>query len=355
MERHLEKLGPDIRRIFASPDLYFWRYNETEALFVDMDRDAYQRSIFFDDRISPTSRVITKIKLSRLYEASEAQKASPPKISYIFHMAHGGSTLLARALDVKARNIVYREPATLRQLGATAAEARHGANPPQSWQRLLHLTTTLLGKSYKKDRPVIIKANVPVNFIIPELMDIHPRTRGILLYATLDNYLLSVLKHPDWVIHVLAELGNSIDAVSGINVKERDKLTPAQAAACLWLVQISLYEKLVKQYSNIRTLNAEILFNNPKLVISNACKFFGSKLNAARIHSIVNSDLFSHHSKIPGQRYDNDRRIREKERLKGEIATALTEARDWIETHSEACPIPATLRKSLTNDSSVLM
>ena len=165
--KNTERYDLDIKRVFSSPDLYFWRFTDTDALVLDMDRDAYQRSIFFDKRISPISPNITKFELSQLIETSEARVVGPPNFSYIFHMAHGGSTLLARALDIKSGNIVYREPSTLRQLGVIAARSCFGDTPSESWRRLFDLTSSLLGKTYNKSGPIIVKCNVPVNFIIP--------------------------------------------------------------------------------------------------------------------------------------------------------------------------------------------
>ena len=353
-----EKYDLDMKGVFSSPDLYFWKFTNTDSFFLDMDRDAYQWSIFFDHRISPTSQNITKIELSQLIEASKARVARPPDISYIFHMAHCGSTLLARALDIKSANIVYREPTTLRQLGVIVARSCFGGTPPESWRQLFDLTSSLLGKTYNKSGPVIIKGNVPVNFIISQLMDVSPQTRGVLLYATLDDYLLSVLKSPthrDWVKRVLGRLSNAVEAVVGVNKEEREEMSSAQAAACLWLVQISIYARMADQYSNIRTLDAENFYNHPRVVISNVSGFFGFELDAETIDGIVNSDLFSRHSKVPRLQYDNIRRVRERENLRTELEIELAEAKNWVEDHSGACSIPAKLPSSLTGESAVLM
>lgn len=353
-----ETFDLDMKRVFYSPDLYFWSFTDTDSLFLDMDRDAYQRSIFFDNRISPASQNITTFELSQLIEANESRASRPPDISYIFHMAHCGSTLLARALDIRSKNIVYREPATLRQLGVIAARSCFGETPSDSWRQLFNLTSSLLGKTYNKSGPIIVKGNVPVNFIIPQVMDVSPQTRGILLYATLDNYVLSVLKSPihrGWVKGVLGQLSNGVEAVVGVNEKDREEMSFAQAAACLWLVQISIYARMADRYSSIRTLDAEFFFNQPKLTISNVSGFFGYELDADTIEDIVNSDLFLRYSKDPRRSYDNIRRVREREYLRAELAGQLTEAKIWVDEHNGTCAIPVKLPSSLTGESPVLV
>ena len=132
-------------------------------------------------------------------------------------------------------------------------------------------------------------------------------------------------------------------------------MSSAQAAACLWLVQISIYARMAGRYSNIRTLDAESVYNQPRSVISNVSGFFGFELDAEAIEGIVNSDLFLRHSKDPSLQYDNIRRVREREDLRAELDIELAEARNWVEDHRGACSIPAKLPSSLTGDSPVLM
>jgi hypothetical protein len=120
-----------------------------------------------------------------------------PANSWIFHVAHCGSTLLARALDAPGANLVLREPLALRQLALAPDPAR------------LAVTTAMLSKRYQADAPTLIKANVPVNFLLPELVALNPGARAIFLYLGLDDYLLAILRSDDhraWLRRVTQQL-----------------------------------------------------------------------------------------------------------------------------------------------------
>jgi hypothetical protein len=340
----------DREGFLTSPDYFFWGYKGSEAYFVNMTRDLYFKSIFSDHRICARNSEIIRLPLAQLLDRFEEETFPAPKLSYVFHMAHGGSTLLARALDVQGMNIVYREPAALRQLGVVAADGQLGANPSEIWRRVFKLSTVLLAKKYQKGERVIIKANVPVNFIIPQLMNVHPNTRGIILFAGLEDYLLSILKsqgHRTWVRNIVDEIGNGLDTIIGMTKEERKALSDAEAAACLWMAQIHLFDNALKKYANLKSLDAEAFFGNPKLVLSKAFQFYRLKVKDEKLAAIVKSDLFTRHSKTPEQKFDNSQRLQQKQLLRAQISDELMRARQWVDSHLDQCALPESLPKPL--------
>ena len=98
--------------LLASPDHYLHSFEGDATIFVPMDREAYRRSIFLDRRISPPSTRSMQLPAGTLIGHSSA----PKQTGWIFHVAHCGSTLLARALDQAQGNLVLREPLALRQV-----------------------------------------------------------------------------------------------------------------------------------------------------------------------------------------------------------------------------------------------
>src|SRR5436305_6486131 len=106
--------------LFASPDHYLHSFEGDAAVFVSMDRAAYCRSIFLDGRISPVPGGAMRVPAAML--AGRVPRPAPT--GWIFHVAHCGSTLLARALDQVQTNIVLREPLALRQLALAPDPAR---------------------------------------------------------------------------------------------------------------------------------------------------------------------------------------------------------------------------------------
>jgi len=344
----------DLQRLFNDPDQYLFSFEGEDAVFASMDRDAYHRSIFTDRRLSPKDGVTEKIAVASLLNAQAKAGAKPCDIGYIFHIAHCGSTLLARALDLKDANLVCREPMALRQLGVQGAK-RFGQPLAEPWRRRAELAATLLSRRYNQDGPVILKANVPANFIIEPLMQLRPEQPAIFLHFSLELYLLAILRsagHAQWLDRVSKELQGGIDGATGA---AHPAQSPPTQAARLWLAQMSEYAKALEKYPNAVSLDAEAFFNQPRDVLAASFTRFGQPQTSAQIDSIVQSDLFTRYSKDPNMAYDNAARLSLQQALRRELGGALTEARRWIEGQPAAKRLPAKLAKPLVGDGCQLL
>lgn len=355
---HINKLDAvDASTLIADPTFYLWRFEKQKAVFVEMDEASFERSIFLDMRISPASDEEIPLDAGLLVDAFEAAAPGPTTIGYIFHVAHCGSTLLARALQFNGTNTVYREPLTLRQMSAMATRSGRHRSPPEPWRKRLGVVTALLGRSLQKT-PVIVKANVPVNFIIPHLMNAGRDTRGLILYATFENYLLSVLRtptHRDWVKQLVELLGPGIDIVLGTNEAERARLTAWQAAACLWRAQMALFGDALETFEELRTIDAEVLFGQPDETIRAAGAFLGRAPDRETLASLLESDLFSTYSKKPDQPYANERRLSEREKTRAEFGDMISQAGDWVAQRFASLPLPDRLQRPLLGDGPQLL
>jgi hypothetical protein len=336
----------DQRLLFERPDLFLLGFEETYAVFIEMDRDAYQRSIFLDKRISPAKPALIRMETAPLLALREKAAPAPPSVSYIFHMAHCGSTLLARALDVPGETIVYREPQALRQMGVEAGES-------EEWRRRLQLVTALLSRAYPGEGPRIVKANVPVNFIIPQLMALNAEARAVLLYFPLEHYLAAILRtpnHRNWVAGISNEMQRGIAAAA-----PNEARTLAEMAARLWFAQIALYADALAAHPQLVSLNAEDLFNDPRRVVGAAFDYFGAPRSAAKLDAIVSGELFARYSKKPDQKFDNAARLARREALQREIGGEIAEARAWVARVAETRPLPERLANPLSGESPALL
>jgi hypothetical protein len=296
--------------LYASPDHYLHSFEGGAAVFMPMDREAYHRSIFLDGRISPAADQVMRIPVAALMGPAPA----PAPTGWIFHVAHCGSTLLARALDRPSTNLVLREPLALRQLAFSPDPGRFA------------LTAAMLSKRYRSDLPTIVKANVPVNFMLPGLAALDPQASGIFLYARLRDYLLAILRsdnHRDWLKRVTTQLEAHLGDLSS--------LTDAERCAALWLRQIQAFTASVAVMPNARTLDAETFFADPATVLGAAAAHLGVPMDEAEIAETVEGRLFATYSKNPEQPFDNEARIARRSALEGPLAEELDQARSWVE------------------------
>lgn len=333
MEDSAAALDPE--RLFTLPEVFPLEFSQGALEMVPMDRESYWRSVFLDrGRIVPAARRGWRVPLPGLLAEFERRGAAQRPVHFIFHIAHCGSTLLARALDLPLQTLVLREPYTLRQLGAEAAASAAGPRDPGSWGRILALTGGLLGRRYPDTQAVIVKANVPVNFILAPLTALHPGSRGLLLYAGFERYVLSVLKtpmHRNWVDKVSAQMAGGIRATPALMKTDLATLSTPQRAACLWAVQILRFCAAMDEDPGLRSLDCERLFASPAETLAACFRHFCVELPEGLPAEIAAGELFRRHAKNPGLPYDREQREKDLARLQTGFADELRQAGDWIE------------------------
>jgi hypothetical protein len=291
----------------TSPDHYHHSFDGEDAVFVRMDRAAYHRSIFLDGRISTSAGGSMRIP-------AEALTGELRPISWIFHIAHCGSTLLARALDRPESNLVLREPTALRQLGV-AQDVRK-----------LSVVLAMLGKRYVLSAPTVVKANVPVNFILPQIIKTDTKARAVFLHSQLRDYLLAVLRtdgHRKWVRQVTDQFAFHLGDVAG--------LSDAQRAAALWLSQMRIFATAMRAMPNVRSLDSEVFFGDPKSVLKATAEHLDIKMGRDEMDRIVSGPLFSTSAKNPAFAFDNAQRLARRADFSVAIKSELDQAQRWVE------------------------
>lgn len=336
--------------LFNNPDFYFFGLENDNALFLSMNRQSYARSIFFDARIKPLRQQIIRVPLAPLMAAMRQRNHHAHRIGWVFHMAHTGSTLLTRALDRPGKNLVIREPMPLRALGVAAGAASENALVDKD---LLQLAVAMLGRYYADDQSVIVKANVPVNAIVPDLLVLSENPSALLLHFGLDDYLTAILRSPNhrkWVSHVSAEIRLGECAEIG----PLDTLQIAERGAALWLFQMRIYATVLASNPNIRSLDANIFFDEPAACLTASSQYFSCMMHNDEVQQIVSGELFSTYAKNPGAAFNNSqRRARVAENRKA-LADEIALARRWIEPRLIVAPLPDRLPAPLCGENSLL-
>lgn len=315
--------------LFGSPDHYLQAFEQDHAVFVPMDRAAYHRSIFLDRRISPAAEQRLALPIADLVARAPAHA---PPTTWIFHMAHCGSTLLARALDDPGASLVLREPLALRQSAILRDPTRLG------------LVLAMLGKRYRGDAPTLVKANVPVNFLLPQIAAAQPGARAILLYLPLRAYLLAILRddtHRGWLRHVTTQLAPYLGDWSALSDAER--------GAALWLAQVDAFTGALAALPAARTLDAETLFDAPLPTLRAAAAHLGIPLADGALEAVVAGPLFSTYSKDPSVAFDNAARRARAAQVAAAIAPELDAAQAWIDAQARrSAPMAALTAAALS-------
>lgn len=338
-------------QLFASPDFNLFAFEDTKATFLRMNEPAYRRSIFVDGRILPADPRPFAVPIAPLLQFHRERNPTAVRTGWIFHMAQCGSTLLARALDRPDRNLVLREPLPLRQLGAARARSK---NPDACWQEQLCLATFFAGRRYRPDLPTIVKANVPVNCALLDIVDLDRTAPAIFLYFPLETYLLAILRstgHRQWLRRVTEELGPALQAVAG----DVAALDDAARGAALWLFQTRNFLAAMERLDMSHSLDAETLFNDPIPVLARGGELFGQPFDRAELDAVVSGPLFATYSKNPLHAFDNVARLKRQEETRSSLRPELDAARGWLAGRLAEHPIPERLPRPLTGTAPALL
>jgi hypothetical protein len=278
----------------------------------------------------------------------EAEKRhSRPRTGWIFHVAHCGSTLLSRLIDSPQSSLILREPPPLRQLGLAAA----ARDRSRQWQERLAVAYSMAARRFDPSRPTIVKANVPVNFMLDELTAMDRSTPSILLYRSLEAHLLAVLRsdqHRIWVGRISDQLGPALGESVGLG----HGAPLAERAAALWLAQMLAFQSLLSANSEARSLDAEQLFAAPVDIAKAAAAHLG--VEDADIDTNA-AALAGRYAKNPSQPFDEDDRRRRGEADRVRLVEEIVVARGWIERSTAAAGLRPRLDRPLLGKGSTLI
>jgi hypothetical protein len=290
--------------IAASPDHYLHSFEGADAVIAAMDRAAYARSIFLDARISPASDAAMRVPAAALAEA-----APPPQATtWIFHVAHCGSTLLARALEAVSTGLVLREPMALRQLAFAPDPAR------------LRLVLAMLARRYDEEVPTLVKANVPVNALLGAIAAADPAAPAVFLHLGLEDYALAVLRSPQhraWVRQIAAQFAGAASEASD-----------AACLAALWLWQMRAFAAALDALPHAVTLDAERFYADPAATLGALAPRLGRAADPASIAEVAAGPLFATYSKRPGVAFSNAARLERRAALAADLAADLAEVHE---------------------------
>lgn len=156
----------------------------------------------------------------------------------------------------------------------------------------------MLGKRFSPGSTVIVKGNVPISLLAETIAETDPGQPAIGLYLPLEDYCAAVLRtpgHQGWVERVTATIALHRDPLVG----EIGSLTVAEKAAALWYSMIRRFDRLLGRYPDMRSLDANQLFERPAEMIAAASDLLGAGLDAGDAEAIAKGPLLSTYSKDP--------------------------------------------------------
>lgn len=252
----------------------------------------------------------------------------------LFHTAFCGSTLLARALQAPPAVMSLREPGVLLALAMASLRSQNLA--PMQIERAAQAILGLLGRPWAEQGRVVIKPTNQVNRILPILLAASPHSQAILLYSSLEQFLLSCLKKLPaaeqrirWMAQALLP-GTQLAQRLGIPLTHRFNLV--ESAVLTWFAQMEIYALALRADCDdrLRSLELGSLLAEPLRAVTAAT--WHLSLPAAR-DGLATRVLatFSRDAKAPDRAFDTAQRTHENELIGQRYRDVIGPALRWAE------------------------
>lgn len=270
---------------------------ESAMEFVWLPREDQSKISFLADQYLQ-DRDLTTVRLSLADVRSELPRAARG-CHYIFHSAFCCSTLLCRALNVPGASFGLNEPQIMLELARLMRQGKLD-------QPLLNNVQTLLSRPFGPNEVSIVKPGNEANLLIDPLMRLDERSKGILLYAPLPQFLRSIARKQLWGrcwgrrLFLLLRQDHPLSL--GFSDAELFEQTDLQVAAMAWLHHQVHFASILSRFpGRFRTLDSDTFLAGRAQCLTAIGDYFELGVEAGRWAEISESEVFTRHSKEIGR------------------------------------------------------
>jgi hypothetical protein len=331
-----------LSRIGAEAGLLFHAIDapQRRALFVEVGEARVRGATFLDERIAADSRGGFWLPLAEL-DALPCMPGSAPQ-GFLFHIGHCGSTLLSRLLDQWPATLGLREPRVLRDVAALRDAAVETAwLSVEQWRALFQRTVALLGRRFRPDEQVVVKATSSCNNLVEPLLAAAPDVRIVLLHMPLESYLATLLKAPsrlDVLTFAPMRLGYLQQECNADDLR-LDRLDEVEIIALGWIAEMARFARLSRCADAPRILRCDFeeFLRDPAARLATIATHLGLAGAEANARSAVQSEILREYSKSPGHAYAHADREHDlglaRRRFGTEIARGVRFAESLVERY----------------------
>lgn len=279
---------------------------QRRALFVQIGEATLRAAAFLDERVTTGSPDGFWLPLQELRTLPGAPLPAPQ--AFIFHVGHCGSTLLSRLLDRWPGVLGLREPRVLRDLASLCGDDADTVwMSRQDWQELFKRTIGLLGRRFRPDERVVVKATSSCNNLVAPLLAAHADVRVVLMHVPLESYLATLFKAPsrlDALTFAPARLAYLHEHFGADDVRLH-RLDEAEVVALGWIAEMARFAQLASGTAAARILRCD--FEDFLRDTAASLGAIAAHLGLADAETIataaVRSDVMRAYSKSPDHAY----------------------------------------------------
>lgn len=290
--------------------------------FVQTSRQTLADLPFLDNRTLGQSHLRELLPFEEIDRCVRSEQLSAPdrKCDFIFHTAFCGSTLLARLIDRPSKVLSLKEPYAVLGLAGLHRAKRADFN---TW---LDLGLNLLSRPFVSRERIVIKPSNGANTLAPLLLDHFHTGKILLLYGSLEEFLLAVISGGTTRLEFVDALLKNLNVVAV-------GLSPLTRAALVWAKQLKAFQELAQQSrgDKVASLYSKTLMKTPHETLQAINNFFGFGLTEEDIQEAVRGPLLTRNAKNLSEPFDVDRVEAERETLRERHGQDLADAKRYLE------------------------
>ncbi len=340
----------DVSDLAASPRLYPLRLSSPTAMaMLELTEDEYRAASFLDDRLLTQQRQVNVVPLDSVRRAVASLDV---RLNFIFHIGHVGSTLLARLIGAHPDCFALREPSMLRALADQLSPPGPGAGRP-AYGLELRDTLALLGRRWRPEQTVLVKATSVVNEIAIPILELTLGGTALMMYSRPRQYMQCILGGPNSRLESMHLAGARFARLNGrlntsTQVPPRSLRPPrseGEIIAMNWLSEMSALEEASRRHpERIRWLDFDQYLMDPRGGLKFAFTTLGLEVHDRQLAALVSGPLMHRYSKDPQHAYDAELRRDVLAAAAVEHATEIERGLAWLSAAIDATPGSAALR-----------
>ena len=187
--------------------------------------------------------------------------------------------------------------------------------------------------------------------LLPSILSRNPGSRILLLYHELRRFLVAMLRYPNrrqYARNMQIRAEADLRVVGRKDLLTDLELSDARCVALVWMGLMYPYMRLLAAAPyRVRSLNATAFFAEPETTLNRLDTFFGLEIGPDRIGQRLAEGVLSRHAKSDEDDFDSGRYQADLESAETVLQDEIDDAVAWVESISEAEPIPADLPNPL--------
>lgn len=204
--------------------------------------------------------------------------------------------------------------------------------PVSEYSALFKLIMTLLARPHRDGEKVIVKATNSANNLLEDI--VHAKSAALLMYASLEDFLISVLKKGEPCKSFIRTQYNifTLDpgALANIPARKAMTLTDLQVASLVWRHQLEMFGFYHKNQA-ISTLQDSRFLSDKRSGLALAVETLGLSHTSETIQAITEGDVFRRDVKFQDLSQSHEARVEAAQDIRGRYADDLQATLAWAQ------------------------